>query len=172
MWAVGRTAFNLNNCLPHPGSCPVHVAITQTAPMRRRLLRLLLPWADTEVDRPVMCIRVAIAQVGAVVGIPATGKTANAKEMHSFRLIDGQIAEHWVVMDQLGMVQQFGVIPLHGRGHTEIAPVSLRMVRKAAVSNRCIDRKENDGHIRCRIARIRSPPSLICVRTSRGAPLR
>ena len=90
--------------------------------MRRRMLRLLLPWADTEVNRPAMCVRVAIAQVGAVLGIPATGKTANAKEMHSFRLIDGQIAEPWVVMDQLGMWQQFGVILLHERGHKEIAP--------------------------------------------------
>jgi predicted ester cyclase len=59
-----------------------------------------------------MCVRVAIAQFGAVLGIPTTGKTINAKEMHSFRLIDGQIAEHWAVMAQLGMLRQFGVIPL------------------------------------------------------------
>jgi predicted ester cyclase len=31
-----------------------------------------------------------------------------------FRLVDGRIAEHWAVRDDLGMMQQLGVLPTPG----------------------------------------------------------
>jgi predicted ester cyclase len=31
-----------------------------------------------------------------------------------FRLVDGRIAEHWAVRDDLGMMQQLGVLPTSG----------------------------------------------------------
>jgi steroid delta-isomerase-like uncharacterized protein len=47
---------------------------------------------------------------GAFQGMPATGKQATWSEIHIIRLADGQYAEHWGSVDQLGMLQQLGVI--------------------------------------------------------------
>jgi len=43
--------------------------------------------------------------------IPATGKTVNMYGITIFRLDNGKIAEGWLVSDNLGMMQQLGVIP-------------------------------------------------------------
>jgi len=48
---------------------------------------------------------------GDLMGIPATGKPINIKGIEVFRLADGKIAELWSSMDNLGMLQQLGVIP-------------------------------------------------------------
>jgi len=44
-------------------------------------------------------------------GIPATGKPVKVKGIEMFRIEDGKIAELWINMDNLGMMQQLGVIP-------------------------------------------------------------
>jgi predicted ester cyclase len=44
-------------------------------------------------------------------GIPPTGNQIAVEAMEIYRLEDGRIAEQWVVMDGLGMMQQLGVIP-------------------------------------------------------------
>ena len=44
-------------------------------------------------------------------GIPPTGRQAAFTGMHIFRIVDGKIAETRGIMDQLGMLQQLGVIP-------------------------------------------------------------
>lgn len=44
-------------------------------------------------------------------GIPATGKQIEVKGIEVFRIEDGKIAELWASMDNLGMMQQLGVIP-------------------------------------------------------------
>jgi hypothetical protein len=36
--------------------------------------------------------------------------------MHLFRLHDGKVIEHWAVRDDLGMLQQLGVVLLPGSG--------------------------------------------------------
>ena len=51
---------------------------------------------------------------GEFMGIPATGKAIVVKGMEVFRIADGKIAENWVIMDNLGMMQQLGVIPPMG----------------------------------------------------------
>ena len=51
---------------------------------------------------------------GDFMGIPATGKQIVVKGMEVFRIVDGMIAENWVVMDNLGMLQQLGIIPPMG----------------------------------------------------------
>ena len=43
--------------------------------------------------------------------IPATGKTVNIPGIIIFRMDNGRIAEGWLVSDNLGMMQQLGVIP-------------------------------------------------------------
>jgi predicted ester cyclase len=39
------------------------------------------------------------------------GKHVAVELAHMFRLRDGKIAEHWAVRDDLGMMQQLGVVP-------------------------------------------------------------
>jgi len=48
---------------------------------------------------------------GAIQGIPATGKMVNLPGITIFRMDNGKIAEGWMVNDNLGMMQQLGVIP-------------------------------------------------------------
>ena len=48
---------------------------------------------------------------GELMGIPATGKSIVVKGIEVFRIADGKIAELWASMDNLGMMQQLGVIP-------------------------------------------------------------
>jgi predicted ester cyclase len=44
-------------------------------------------------------------------GIPATGKQVKVEYIDIWRVANGQLVENWVQMDQLGMMQQLGVIP-------------------------------------------------------------
>jgi len=40
-----------------------------------------------------------------------TGRRFSVRQMHLIRVRDGQIAEHWAVRDDLGMLQQLGIVP-------------------------------------------------------------
>lgn len=53
-------------------------------------------------------------QTGPLMMIPATGKQATWTETHIARFVDGKMVEHWACHDQLGMLQQLGVIPPMG----------------------------------------------------------
>lgn len=48
---------------------------------------------------------------GPLQGIPATGKTAAVSGICIFRMADSRIAEGWLNIDALGMLQAIGVIP-------------------------------------------------------------
>ncbi len=48
---------------------------------------------------------------GDFLGIKATGKLIVVKGIEVFRIVDGRIKEIWAIMDNLGMMQQLGVIP-------------------------------------------------------------
>ena len=48
---------------------------------------------------------------GNFMGLPPTGKSATWSEIHIVGLADGKIAEHWAVVDRLGVMQQLGAIP-------------------------------------------------------------
>lgn len=50
-------------------------------------------------------------QTGPLMNIPPTGKGSDVTGMVFFRLVDGKIAEVWVNYDNLGLLQQLGVIP-------------------------------------------------------------
>jgi steroid delta-isomerase-like uncharacterized protein len=68
-----------------------------------------------EGDRIVQRLTARGTQRGEFQGIPATGKQATWSEIHIGRMAGGQIAEHWGSIDQLGMLQQLGVIPMPGQ---------------------------------------------------------
>jgi predicted ester cyclase len=44
-------------------------------------------------------------------GFPATGRPFAMSTMHWYRAQDGRLAEHWGVLDQLGMLAQVGALP-------------------------------------------------------------
>jgi len=54
-------------------------------------------------------------QRGEFMGIPATGKSFTSTAIDILRVEGGKIAEHWHETDQLGMMQQLGVIPAPGQ---------------------------------------------------------
>ena len=48
-------------------------------------------------------------------GIPPTNNPINLTVIEIYRIADGKIAEQWVILDALGMLQQLGVIPPPGQ---------------------------------------------------------
>ncbi len=48
-------------------------------------------------------------------GMPATGRQASFEATNVFRLSGGKIVENWSSFDQLGLMQQLGVIPTPGQ---------------------------------------------------------
>lgn len=46
-----------------------------------------------------------------VMGMPPTGRRVAWTETHIFRVAGGRLVEHWTNLDQVGMLQQFGVLP-------------------------------------------------------------
>jgi predicted ester cyclase len=49
-----------------------------------------------------------------LMGMPPTGKQVTWTETHIFRVAGGKLAEHWTNLDQVSMLQQFGVLPQAG----------------------------------------------------------
>lgn len=47
---------------------------------------------------------------GTFMGVPATGRRANASSFGMYRLDDGKIVEHWGEFDNLSLLQQIGVV--------------------------------------------------------------
>jgi steroid delta-isomerase-like uncharacterized protein len=52
---------------------------------------------------------------GELMGIPATGKRAVVRGIEVFRIADEKIIENWYSQDDLGFLQQLGVIPPMGQ---------------------------------------------------------
>jgi steroid delta-isomerase-like uncharacterized protein len=48
---------------------------------------------------------------GELMGIPATGKSVTVSGIAIDRFENGQSVEHWEVFDQMGLMQQLGVVP-------------------------------------------------------------
>jgi steroid delta-isomerase-like uncharacterized protein len=74
-------------------------------------LRFTVEDLVAEGDKVVARYTVRGTHRGELMGIPPTGNQIAVEAMEIYRLEDGRIAEQWVVMDGLGMMQQLGVIP-------------------------------------------------------------
>ncbi len=65
-----------------------------------------------EGDKVAWTVRATGTHQGEMNGIPATGRRIDFLSINEARAgEDGRFVEHWVVMDQLTMLQQLGVIP-------------------------------------------------------------
>src|SRR5262249_5535374 len=62
-------------------------------------------------DRAAVRWRATGAQRGALMGIAPTGRSISISAISWLRIANGQIAEHWLSWDSLGMLQQLGVAP-------------------------------------------------------------
>ena len=51
---------------------------------------------------------------GPLMGTPPTGRSVRQEHMHFVRFEDGKGVEHWGVRDELGMMQQLGLMPEQG----------------------------------------------------------
>jgi predicted ester cyclase len=67
-----------------------------------------------EEDQVVVRYTVEATHTGNFYGIEATGKPISMSGISIYRLTEGKLAEAWVQYDQLGLMQQLGVIPMQG----------------------------------------------------------
>jgi steroid delta-isomerase-like uncharacterized protein len=51
---------------------------------------------------------------GEFMGIPPTGQQVSMELIDIVRIADGRVVEHWAVGDNLGMMQQLGIVPRPG----------------------------------------------------------
>ncbi|HXZ05639.1 MAG TPA: ester cyclase [Ktedonobacteraceae bacterium] len=65
-------------------------------------------------DRVAMRFTVHATHKGEFQGIPPTGKQVTLSGIDIQRIADGKIAENWVNLDALGLLQQLGVLPPMG----------------------------------------------------------
>lgn len=64
-----------------------------------------------EGDRVAVRIAARATHTGEFMGIPATGKRISSVHIGIARIVGGQIAEWWNSPDQLGLMQQLGLVP-------------------------------------------------------------
>ncbi len=63
-----------------------------------------------------ICVRwtCTCTHTGDYFGMPPTNKSATITGMNTWRVSDGKAVEGWVSRDDLGLLQQLGVIPAPG----------------------------------------------------------
>jgi steroid delta-isomerase-like uncharacterized protein len=64
-----------------------------------------------EGDRGAARVTVRGTHRGDFQGLPASGKAATFSAMNVYRFEGGKIAEHWIVADNLSLLQQLGAVP-------------------------------------------------------------
>ena len=64
-------------------------------------------------DGDLVCARFAFtgAHQGEFMGVPATGKQVEVGGFDLVRIENGQVTEHWGVLDAMALMQQLGAIP-------------------------------------------------------------
>ena len=67
-----------------------------------------------EGDKVVIRWTLKATHTGEYMGVPATGKQVEMKGMSMYRLANAKIVEDWSSSDQLGFMQQLGLVPKMG----------------------------------------------------------
>jgi len=65
------------------------------------------------VDGDLLCCRATMSgtQHGEFMGMPPSGKRFEVTGFDLLRVCDGQVTDHWGVMDAMKMMQQLGAMP-------------------------------------------------------------
>ena len=100
------------NALPgqEPGREGARRAFTlyrEVFPDLRYTIEEMIAEGDTVVTR----VTLWATHHGALLGVPPTHRQVSVPAVHITRLVDGTIREHWSLMDDLGLMQQLGVVP-------------------------------------------------------------
>jgi steroid delta-isomerase-like uncharacterized protein len=66
-------------------------------------------------DTVIARLTVTGTNQGEFQGMPPTGKQTTVEGIDIVRLANGKFAEHWGVFDNLGLLQQLGVVPAPGQ---------------------------------------------------------
>ena len=64
-----------------------------------------------EGDRVVVRFTGRMTHQGNFMGFPPSGKTASVPGIIIYRIENGKIAQHWLQMDSMSMMQQLGLMP-------------------------------------------------------------
>jgi predicted ester cyclase len=99
---------------PQPGVAPTRDGLRQWVTALRTAfpdIRYTLEDTVEAGDKWVGRVTASGTMTGAFAGMPATGKHATWNEIHINRMANGQVIEHWGVVQELGMLVQLGVIP-------------------------------------------------------------
>ncbi len=67
-----------------------------------------------EGDRVVARLTYRGTHKGPLMNIPPTGKPIEVMATNIFRIVNGKAVEQWAITDDLGLMQQLGVIPAPG----------------------------------------------------------
>ena len=106
-----------DDCVYHdgpPGILPGPEGVKEWAIMFRNGfidLRITEEQFIAEGDRVVGRFVAQGTHQGEFMGVPATGKQITVSGINIMRIADGMIAEHWVNLDAMGLMQQIGAIP-------------------------------------------------------------
>jgi len=103
---------------PQPGVPPTRDGFKQTVVALRTAfpdLHYTIDGASECGDQVVHRLTATGTMKGDFMGMAATGQRATWTEIHIGRVADGRLAEHWGLVDQLGMLVQLGIIPAPGR---------------------------------------------------------
>jgi len=68
-----------------------------------------------EAERIAMRFRITGTHTGNFQGIPATGRSMDAQGITILHFSEGKVIERWNQLDQMGLMQQLGVIPTPGQ---------------------------------------------------------
>jgi steroid delta-isomerase-like uncharacterized protein len=112
---MGQLVSSTNYLFHFPGMPPMDwnthkqffTAFTSSFPdLRHEIVDLV-----AEGDKVAVHFNVTGTHKGELQGIPPTGKKVSFGAMDFITLMDGKIAEDWLSVDMMGLMQQIGAIP-------------------------------------------------------------
>jgi steroid delta-isomerase-like uncharacterized protein len=113
----GAMAVFAPDAVVHMSSAPEPLSMEGFKQLGQLLLSAFTGSATTvedmlaEGDKVISRLTFRGAHTGDLMGIPPTGKSVAISEIIIDRLADGKIVESWRLFDQMGMMQQMGLIP-------------------------------------------------------------
>jgi steroid delta-isomerase-like uncharacterized protein len=114
----GLVASEFVNRTAPPGTPPGPEAVKRLVTM----LRNAFPDHHTSIedmlaegDKVTMRATYSGTHEGDFMGIPPTGERFVQNQVHIMRFADGKVVEHWGVRDDLGQMQQLGLVPAPGQ---------------------------------------------------------